>query len=222
MSGVLLVGSATAEVEVLRVGLDAEMVEVPAPYPVATGPVVEATTWPWAAELDSWRADAGSGAAHPQVVVAVWDEEVPASVSLADLDAEGWFARHEAPFARWFAAMGVAAGRCADGGTIVAVIERPSPLDCAGRAAEAGLAEAVESMVRSIARAEGHRDVRVNAVTTPTRLAPTHVVDPAPSLARHPGSVHTDVLGAVRLLLDDGAVGVTGTVLDADDGRSWR
>lgn len=221
MSEVLVVGSASAEIEVLRVGLGAELLEVPEPDLVAVAQA-EAASWPWAAQLDAWRTEACGGPVHDQVVVAVWDSEAPQATELADLDDDGWFARHEAPFARWFAAMGVAARRCADGGTIVAVIERPPPLDCAGRAAEAGLGDAVESMVRSIARAEGPRDVRVNAVTTPTRLRPDQVVDPAPSLARYPGTVEADVLGAVRLLLDDGAIGVTGSVLDADAGRSWR
>lgn len=147
---------------------------------------------------------------------------MPAAVDLNELADRDWFDRLEVPFGRWYAAMGVAARRCADGGTIVAVIERPPPLDCAGRTAETGLADAVESMVRSIARAEGSRDVRVNAVTTPTRLAPERIVAPAPSLARYPGTVDDDVVGAVRLLLHDGAVGVTGAIVDADDGRSWR
>lgn len=218
MSDVLLVGSAIAEVEVLRLGLGAELLELPVAPVVGT----DAAAWPWSVPLDAWRTEACAGAPHPHVVVAVWDEAVHPAVALTDLGAEGWFARHETPFARWFAAMGVATRRCADGGAIVAVIERPSPLDCAGRAAETGLGDAVESMVRSIARAEGHRDVRVNAVTTPTRLRPANVVDPAPSLTRYPGTVDTDVLGAVRLLLADDAIGVTGTVLDADDGRSWR
>lgn len=218
MSDVLLVGSAVAEVEVLRLGLGAELLELPVMPEVGA----DAAAWPWSASLDAWRDLAGAGAHHRHVVVAVWDEVVPPPVPLADLDAHGWFARHEVPFARWFAAMGVAARRCIDGGAIVAVIERPSPLDCAGRAAETGLGDAIESMVRSIARAEGHRDVRANAVTTPVRLRPEHVVDPAPSLARYPGTIDADVLGAVRLLFEDDAVGITGSMLDADDGRTWR
>lgn len=222
MSDVLLVGSATAEVEVLRSGLDAELLDMPRLGSAAPMPWQGVAPWPWADELDAWRTVGCAGPAHERVVVAVWDVEVPPAVVLEDLGDEGWFARHELPFARWFAAMGVAARRCVDGGAIVAVIERPSPLDCAGRAAETGLADAIESMVRSIARAEGHRNVRVNAVSTPTRFRPERVVDPAPSLARYPGTVEADVLGAVRVLLADDAIGVSGTVLDADGGRSWR
>lgn len=219
---VLLVGSDTAEIEVLRSGLDAERLDVPRVGQTTDAPDADDTPWPWAGRLEAWRDDACSGPAHDAVVVAVWDQEVLASVPLIDLGADGWATRHEVPFARWFAAMGVAARRCADGGSVVAVIERPSPLDCSGRAAETGLADAIESMVRSVARAEGHRNVRVNAVTTPTRIPPELVVAPAPSLARYPGSVEVDVLGAVRLLLDGDAIGITGTVVDADDGRSWR
>lgn len=222
MTDVLLVGSATAEVEVLCEGLSADMVVVPAPRRAPAITTTDAPDWPWAAALDAWRAEACAAPVYPRIVVAVWDEDVGSPAPLATLGLEGWFARHEAPLARWFAAMGVASRRCAGGGAIVAVIERPSPLDCAGWAAETALGDAVESMVRSLARAEGSRNVRVNAVTTPTRLAPEHLVDPAPPLARYPGSVDPDVLGAVRLLLDDGAIGVTGTVVDVDAGRSWR
>lgn len=221
MSDILVIGSVTEPVEVLRSGLDAELVEVPT-LAADHESTKEMPTWPWSATLDAWRTSAAAGRAHRQIVVAPWADLLSKPVPLVDLADEDWFARLELPFARWYAAMGVAARRCADGGTIVAVIERPPPLDCAERAAETGLADAIESMVRSVARAEGARDVRVNAVTTPVRLAPERVVAPAPSLSRYPGTMETDVVGAVRMLLHDGAVGVTGSIVDADDGRSWR
>lgn len=224
MSDVLLLGSAAAEVDVLRAGLDADLVAIPDVVEQTLGGDVahDRGAWPWSTMLDDWRSETLDGPRYRRVVVAAWDVDPPASVPLVELDQASWFARHEAPFARWFAALGVASRRCAGGGTIVAVIECPAPLDCAGWAAETGLGDAVEAMVRSIARAEGHRGVRVNAVTTPIRLRPDRVVDPAPSLDRYPGTVADDVLGAVRILLDDDAVGITGTIVDADGGRSWR
>jgi enoyl-[acyl-carrier-protein] reductase (NADH) len=112
--------------------------------------------------------------------------------------------------------------RCADGGAIVAVIERPSPLDCIGWAPESGVADAVEALTRSLGRSEGPRGVRVNAVTTPARLTGADVVAPPPPLATFPGTVEREVVGAVRLLLSDDAAGLTGTVTHADSGRSWR
>jgi hypothetical protein len=48
------------------------------------------------------------------------------------------------------------------------------------------------------------------------------VVDPAPPLAAFPGSVLLEAVGAVRLLLEPDALGLTGTVVHADCGRSWR
>ena len=108
------------------------------------------------------------------------------------------------------------------GGAIVAVVERPPPLDAAGWGPASAVADAAENMVRSLARSEGGRGVRVNAVTTPVRLQHPPLVDPAPSLATFPGTVGREVVGAVRMLLGDDAAGVTGTVVHADCGRSWR
>jgi NAD(P)-dependent dehydrogenase (short-subunit alcohol dehydrogenase family) len=182
----------------------------------------DALAWPWADELDRWRNAAGAGPTADQIVVAAWVADVGEPAPLVSLSVDAWMARSEIPFARWFAAMGVAARRCADHGSVVAVIERPPPLDAALWAPESGLADAVESMVRSLARAQGSRGVRVNAVTTPLRLHRPPVVDPAPSLATFPGTMATEVLGAVRMLLGPEAAGVTGTVVHADCGRSWR
>ena len=78
-----------------------------------------------------------------------------------------WVARAELALARWVTAFGVAKLRCADGGVVVAVVDRPAPLDSAGWAPESGIADAVEALTRSLARSEGPRRVRVDAVTTP-------------------------------------------------------
>lgn len=220
MTTVLLVGSSIPEVDALRRGLDADLERVPSLAEPGEGR--EPFEWPWTDELDKWRDTAGAGPLFDEVVVAAWPDTVGEPRPLASMPVDAWVTRGETTFARWFAAMGVAVRRCADGGAIVAAIERPPPLDCNGWAPESGTADAVESMVRSLARAEGHRGVRVNAVTTPVRLHRPPVVDPAPPLATFPGSLETEVLGAVSMLLGPGASGVTGTALHADCGRSWR
>lgn len=214
MSDVLLLGTTDPAVAELADALGVAVTPVPG---VAGG----GSDWPWGSALDRWRDEAVTGPAADAVVVAPWASPAPATPIVA-VDLEAWIEGAEAPLAAWAAALGVAARRCADGGTVVAVAERPSPLDAAGRGRESAVADAVEALVRSLARSEGPRGVRVNLVTTPARLAPEVVVAPAPSLANHPGSVAVEVAGAVRMLLGPGTDGVTGTVVHADCGRSWR
>ena len=172
---------------------------------------------PVAAALGTSVVDAAP-AGSERIVVAMWPDALePGAVD--DLEPEVWEARAEAPLVAWLQALGAAAAACADDGVIVSVVDRPPPLDAAGWAPESGIADAVEALTRSLARSEGVRGVRVNAVTTALRVARPPVVDPQPPLARFPGDVD-DVAGAVRLLLE--ASGVTGQVVHADLGRSWR
>ncbi|HEV7720518.1 MAG TPA: hypothetical protein VGO60_04515 [Iamia sp.] len=212
---VLLLGTEAPEVAVLVEALDADVLPLPTQF--AEG---GATDWPWADELERWRAAASDGPVVDAVVVAAWVRSPAGPVPLDGVGLDAWVARGELPLARWFAALGAAVRRCADGGAVVAVVERPAPLDCAGWAPETGVADAVEAMVRSLARSEGGRGVRVNAVTTPVRLVDGPVVDPQPPLSSFPGTVEVEVAGAIRMLLGDDAAGVTGTVLDAGCGRS--
>jgi NAD(P)-dependent dehydrogenase (short-subunit alcohol dehydrogenase family) len=173
-------------------------------------------------ELEAWRDEIAAGPAADSVVVAVWAEQ-PEPGPLVDLTTDAWLARAEQPFVAWSLALGAAVARCADGGTIVAVVDRPAPLDCAGWSPESAIADAVEALVRSLARSEGPRGVHVHAVTTPARVPPPRVVAPPPPLDSYPGTVEGDVAGAVQLLLSgEGTSGLTGTVLHADAGRSWR
>jgi NAD(P)-dependent dehydrogenase (short-subunit alcohol dehydrogenase family) len=204
---VLLLGTPIDAVRGLAGGLGAELVAVP------VGAGDEA--------LEAWREVVGDGPAVDRVVVAPW-VEAPAAGVVDDLSPESWAARCEVPLTAWVLAMGAAARRVADGGVIVAVVERPAPLDSFGWAPESAIADGVEALTRSLGRAEGPRGVRVHAVTTPARLTTGPVVQPPPPLGSFPGSIERDVVGAVRALLSDDVAGLTGQVVHADAGRSWR
>ncbi len=201
----------------LAASLDATFVALP---PAAFATPID-NDWSFGSALETWRADAGLAAPSTRVVVAAWTPQHAAG-RLIDIDAATFAARAELPFVAWFVALGNAVRRCADDGAIVAIIERPSPLDCAGWAPEGGVADAVEAFVRSLSRAEGHRGVRVNAVTTPHRLIPDALVAPSPPLANYPGTLELEVASAVSALLGPAVGGVTGTVVHVDCGRSWR
>ena len=119
--------------------------------------------------------------------------------------------------------MGVAAARCADRGAIVAVAEQPAPLDCAGRAAETGLADAVETLARSLARSEGPPR---GAGQHGHHAGPPHTARRSSSRRRRspPSRARStlEVAGAVRALLGHDAVGITATTVHADCGRIGR
>jgi NAD(P)-dependent dehydrogenase (short-subunit alcohol dehydrogenase family) len=213
----LLLGTAMPVVAELADALEAELVAVPVPALPAEG----ALGWSWAEELDRWRAAHVDGARVARIVVAPWAADV-AWAPLDEVDLDGWLTQCEVPLARWWAALGVAARRCADGGAIVAVVEAPPPIDSAGWGPAAAVAEAAENMARSLAHAEGPRRVRSNTVTTPLRLQHPPLVDPRPPLATFPGTIGHEVAGAVRLLLGGDAAGVTASTVHADSGRWMR
>jgi hypothetical protein len=209
----LLIGTDVPDVRRLAAALDAELVAIP---DLGT----PGGAWPGAI-LDAWRDEVAAGPAADRIAVAAWTA-APAPATLVDVDADDFAARCEWPFALWFAALGAAVRRAADGAAIVAIVERPPPLDCAGWAPESGISDAVEAFVRSLGRSEGPRNVRVNAVTTPARLIHGAVPSPPPPLASFPGTVEGEVAAAAQMLLGGGVLGVTGTVVHADSGRSWR
>ena len=216
-----MIASRLDELVALAGALNADLAVVPE-CPVAVGDhdgVVSA--WSGAADFDRWRADVAGGDQVPAVIVAVWPNSHH-SAPFVGMSAAEFARRSEWPFAAWYAALGAAAARCADGGAIVALVERPSPLDSAGWAPESGCADAVEALVRSLARSEGPRGVRVNAVTTPARLAPDRPIAPPPPLSTFPGRIDAEVADAVAMLIGSGTTGVTGAVVHADCGRSWR
>src|SRR6056297_1649274 len=154
-----------------------------------------------------------SGRRH--VIVAVWSEgEAPDP--LLELDESAWTRRLEGPFLLWNLALGAAAARCDDGGSIVALVQSPSALDAAGFTPEAAIGDGVVALIRSVAASEGPRGVRANAVTTPLRLVERATLAPAPPLPGYPGRIDVEVAGAIRMLLSEDACGLTGRVLAAD------
>lgn len=158
---------------------------------------------------EEWRHDLGARRLETEVVVALFSE-VRSPCAVMALPTGEWGARGEDPLLHWMMALGAAALCCADGGAIVAVVDSPPPLDSAGLAAESGIAEAVETLARSLALSEGKRGVRVNTVTTPCRVLNGPPIAPDPPLAGFPGTLDEDVLRAVRLLLSDDAAWLSG------------
>ena len=177
--------------------------------------------WQWADALETWRTLANDGPKADHTVVALFPE-VRDATTLDRIDLDGWVERCEVSLARWIASLGVAQRRCADGGSIIAIIDRATPLDAAGRSAETSVSDAVEALVRSLARSEGARGIRVNLLTTPARLTRLPVVDPQPPLASFPGSIEEQIISTCRMLLSDDAAALTSTVIHVDGGRSWR
>lgn len=210
----LVIGSDTGPVAALSAELDARKELLP--------PLDHRGNqdWLWAKDLQYWREPVVRRQPSARILVMVWPE--PGSPdSLLDTELTDWARRAEAPLAQWFAALGCAQQLCRDGGSVVALVERPAPLDSGGRSPEVAVAEGVVALIRSLARSEGPRGARFNAVTTPLRLSPEHLVHPPPALSNYPGQLHAEVAGAVRMLLGDDSSGLTGSVLHADCGRSW-
>lgn len=209
----LLIAADTAEARDFAAVLDAYLTALP--------DASDAGDWAWADELETWRETASEGSPSGRIVVAVWPDSPSPGVAL-DLDMAEWEARAEQSLARWAVALGCAVLRCPDGGSIVAVVDGPPTLECAGWAPETAVAEGVRAMVRSLALSEGARGVRVNTVSTPARLPLGELLHPAPPLASFPGTLDREVAGAVRMLLSEDACGITGSIVFADAGRAWR
>jgi NAD(P)-dependent dehydrogenase (short-subunit alcohol dehydrogenase family) len=209
----ILIGSDIPEVVELGDLLGADLIRLP------TLPLDP--DWSWAPALEEWREAAAASPQVDHVVVAAWGG-VNREPSFADLDEARWLVDGEQRLAIWAAAFGAAVRRCADGGAVVAVIDRPHVLDSASHTMLLMVADGVENLVRSMARAEGSRGVRINALTSSSRLTPlSDMLAPAP-LPGHPGTIRQHVAPLVSQLLLPDTAGLSGRVIDVDFGRSWR
>lgn len=213
----LLIGRAGAATDDLAAALDATVEVPPAVEPDLDG---DGWGWTWSSVIDGWADDLAAGEPVDRVVVCSWAPPVPAT-PLAELDPARWVAEVEVELATWSRAVVAASARCAPGGSVVVVAERPSPLDAGGRAATLAVGEGLATFARSAALVHGPRRVRVNLVATALWTAPEVLLGLAPPLPGFPGTVGREVAGAVRALWSDDACGITGTIVRADSGRSW-
>jgi NAD(P)-dependent dehydrogenase (short-subunit alcohol dehydrogenase family) len=213
----MLIGTLSEHTRALADGLgEAEVVAVPEPPAGLAG----SWDWDWAPVLERWRSDFEAGPPEAEIVVCTWPAALAATPFL-EVSPQDWRARAEWPTALWFVVMVGAVNRCADGGSVVVVTERPAAIDVEGYAPEVGVAEGILCLVRSLATLAGDRRVRINAVTSEILTAPAHLVGAPPSLPSFPGSAAIEIAGAVRMLLSPEAGGVTGTKVHADCGRTW-
>ena len=213
----MLIGTLSEHTRALASGLgEPDVVAVPEP----PGELATSWDWDWAPVLEQWRGDFTSRPPAPEIVVCTWPASLQATPFL-EVSPEQWRARAEWPTALWFTVMVAAVNRCADGGAVVVVTERPAAIDVEGFAPEVGVAEGTLCLVRSLATIAGDRGVRINAVTSEVLTAPAQPVGAPPSLTSFPGSAAIEIAGAVRLLLSADAGGVTGTKVHADCGRTW-
>ncbi len=196
MTGHPVVVVGTAAARPIAEGLGATLDELP--------PVILDPAWSEGHVIETWREDQRSAPPVAHLVVAVWPGAMKPS-SVVHLGLEEWSARLETPFALWFCALAAACDRCADGGQVVAVTERPEGKRSAGWALESAVADAVEVMARSLALVHRPRRVRVQVVSTSARLG-----GPGDTVA---ADVVTGVVGAVEMLLATDAPGVNTAVI---------
>jgi len=173
----------------------------------------------WPTTLERWEQQSEDLGDFSSVVIACWDE-IDAPSPFVEVDGTAWSSQLEQRLTAWAVATKVGIARCADGGAVVVVVERPAAFDAVGRSMLVGVAEGVLGLMRCVAVSEGPRAVRVNAVTTELWTAPEELLGPTPALASFPGRVDVEVAGAIRLLLSEDAAGVTGSVVSSDGGRA--
>jgi NAD(P)-dependent dehydrogenase (short-subunit alcohol dehydrogenase family) len=173
----------------------------------------------WPTTLERWEQQSEDLGDFSSVVIACWDE-IDAPSPFVEVDGTAWSSQLEQRLTTWAVATKVGIARCADGGAVVVVVERPAAFDAVGRSMLVGVAEGVLGLMRCVAVSEGPRAVRVNAVTTELWTAPEELLGPTPALASFPGRVDVEVAGAIRLLLSEDAAGVTGSVVSSDGGRA--
>ena len=212
-SGLTFIGTSTDDAAELARSLGAAPgITCPA------APEAASWRWDWASELERWTRAVAALPRSDRVVVCTWPAPVP-GMALVELDPVEWRRQVEWPSALWFSTLVAAADRCRDGGSVVAVVDRPATLDAVGQSAAVTVADGVTNVVRSLAASEGGRGVRVNAVLSSINSDPAELLGSPPPLTTFPGRIDVEVAGAVQLLLSDDAVGVTGTALSSTAGR---
>ena len=214
----LIANKNCSELQVLAELLGADFLGAP-DFPAAFDNA-EQSDWAWSEDLQQWRDQSCNGNTYAKIVVAIWQDE-PAAKPLIEMNLNHWVQNCEAPIAWWTASLGSAQALCIDGGAVVSVIDQPTVLDSENWTERVTVEETVAALTKSLARSEGGRGVRFNAVTTPSRISRHQpLVDPQPPLKSFPGTIEKEVIGAVKLLLDDNASGLSGRVLNVDCGRS--
>jgi hypothetical protein len=213
----LLIGRAGAATDELAAALGAVVEAAPDVRPELDA---DGWSWTWAPAVDAWADRLAAGPPAERVAVCTWAPAQPAT-AMAELDAARWVAEVEVELATWSRAVVAAAARCAPGGSVVVVAERPSALDANGRVTTLAVGEGLATFARSAALVHGARRVRVNVVATALWTVPDELLGMPPALPDYPGTVAREVAGAVRALWSDDACGITGTVVRADAGRSW-
>ena len=154
-SGLSFIGTGSSDAARL-----ARSVGAPDPITCPGAPAAESWTWDWSGALEAWTGEVGAVPEADRIVVCTWADPVP-DTALVDLDPVEWRRQVEWPTALWFTTLVAAAGRCRDGGSVVAVVDRPATLDAIGQSAAVTVAEGVVNVVRSLAAREGGRGVRV-------------------------------------------------------------
>jgi len=212
-SGLNFIGTGAADADRLARSLGARSV-ITAP----DAPPAGSWTWDWGSRIAACVEEITALPAAAKVIVCPWLAAAPA-VPLIELDPTEWRRRVEWPTALWFEALVAGAGRCEDGGSLVVVVDRPSTLDAVGHSAAVAVADGIVNVVRSLAAREGGRGVRVNAVLSARHTSASGLLGSPPPLATFPGRIDVEVAGAVRLLLSEDAIGITGTAVSATSGR---
>ncbi len=213
----LVVGRAIDPVRELAAHLGGELAAVP-----ELAPSADPARWDegWIEPVGAWGRELRDGPPVPHVVVCTWRPDY-APQALVERAPADWSASVERELGLWFEASVAAARRCSDGGSLVLLVERPAALDAPGHGDAVVVAEGLATLARSLGINEGGRGVRVNLVTTELWTAPEQMLGLPPLLASFPGRVGVEAAGAVRALWSDDAVGISGTVVRADGGRSW-
>ena len=96
----------------------------------------------WLPTLERWEQRSEDLGDFSSVVIACWDE-IDTPSPFVDVDGTAWSSQLEQRLTTWAVATKVGIARCADGGAVVVVVERPAAFDAVGRSMLVGVAEGV-------------------------------------------------------------------------------